>query len=84
MKAKITVSEQQRITAQDVGDELLDAMAAIWRWLVLVAAVAIGTCLGITLFVVLVMGLIAGRMHDVNFSPFTTTTTPTWSLPHSP
>jgi hypothetical protein len=40
------VSEQQRITAQDLGDELPNLVAAIWRWLVLVAAIAVGTCLG--------------------------------------
>lgn len=41
------MSEQQRITAQDIGDELSNLVAAIWRWLVLaVAAIAVGTCLG--------------------------------------
>ena len=75
------MSERQRITAQDIGGELLGAAAAIWRWLVLVAAIAVGTCLGITLFVMLVAGLIANKMHDVDFNPFTTTTTPTPSSP---
>ena len=57
-------------------------LSALWKWLLLVAAIAVGTCLGITLFVVLMMGLIAGKMHDMNVSPFTTTTTtPTWSWP---
>lgn len=40
------MSEQQRITAQDIGDELSNLVAAIWRWLVLVAAIAADTCLG--------------------------------------
>jgi hypothetical protein len=40
--------------------------------------------LRITLFVVLVAGLIADKMQDVHFGPSTTTTTPTWSVPSSP
>jgi hypothetical protein len=40
--------------------------------------------LRIALFVVLVAGLIADKMQDVHFGPSTTTTTPTWTLPHSP
>ena len=77
------MSEQERYTKR----EMLDHFEESLRWLGRVVTIAIGTCLGITLFVVLVMGRIEDKMRDVNFGPFTTTTTtttPTWSLPHSP
>ena len=72
------MNERQPISPQDVGNELLDALGAIWRWLVLVAAIAVGTCLGITLFVLLVIKQIGDAMPDVNFGPNATTTS-TWS-----
>lgn len=62
-------------TLELLGDALADILVAIWRWIALVAAVAVSTCLGITLFVVLVMGLIANNMRGVKIGPFTTTTT---------
>ena len=71
---------KQGPTAREVSDEFFDGLAAIWRWLVLVAAIAVGTCLGITLFVVVVMGLVANQMGDVHLGPFaktTATSTPT-------
>jgi hypothetical protein len=76
------VNEQQNTPAQDVRESLLngldavmDSLAALTRWLVLVAAIAVGTCLGITLFVVLAWHQVESKMHDVNFNPSTTTTT---------
>jgi hypothetical protein len=73
----LAISDQQDppLTAQVVGESALDLLSALWRWLVLVAAIAVDTCLGVTLFVVLVLGVIRDKMHDVDVTPFTTTTT---------
>jgi hypothetical protein len=83
MAAKDT-PERQPIRAQDVGEEASNAMAALWLWLVQVAAIAVGSCLGIALFVMVAFLISAGTgAHGViHFTPFTTTTTP--SGPHSP
>lgn len=70
----------EKTTIEDVGNAFGDAIEGLWRWLLLVAAITIGTCLGITLFVLLVLGLIKDKMRDVNVNPFpTTTTSPTWT-----
>jgi hypothetical protein len=65
---------QQRVNPADVGNEALDVLGAVWRWLVLVAAIAVGTCLGITLFVMLVMDRVGQEMRQVNLDQFPSTT----------
>lgn len=78
--------EQQRIKARDVGDDAIDALERIGKWLLKVATIAIGTCLGLLLFVFVVVYWMGYQLRDVDFpsSPFpkmtnttTTTTTPT-------
>jgi hypothetical protein len=84
MAAKDT-PQRQPIRAQDVGEEVFNATATLWRWLVLVAAIAVGSCLGIALFAMVAVLISAGTgTHAViHFTPFTTTTTaPNW--PRSP
>lgn len=48
-------------------------------WLKLVAAIAVGTFLGLMLFSEFWKAEIRREMHDVQSSPYTTTTTPAWS-----
>jgi hypothetical protein len=62
------MTEQQRIRAQDVGNELFDALGAIWRWVVLVAAIAVGTCIGLILFGMLVLNGIVREVPNVGSS----------------
>jgi hypothetical protein len=85
------VNEQQDTLAQKVRDAFNNQVDSVTdvlliplsRWLVQVAAIAVGTCLGITLFVVLAWDQVESKMQNVNFNPSTTTTTtPTW--PQSP
>ena len=73
---------QQGIKARDVGDEAFDALERIGKWLLKVATIAIGTCLGLLLFVFIVVYWMGYQLRDVDCptSPFpktTTTTTPT-------
>lgn len=58
------MTEDRNIRSQDVSDSFFDLLAAVWRWLVLVAAIAVGTCLGITLFAILVLNRIGDSMHE--------------------
>lgn len=59
------MSTRQQITPADVGNEILDFTAKLWRWLVLVAAIAVGTCLGMTLFVLLVLNRLEAAAPDI-------------------
>lgn len=65
------MTEQRQFKPQDVGNELLDTLGAVWKWLVLVAAIAVGTCLGLILFGFVVMELGFGHQpQDVDRYPF--------------
>jgi len=75
------MSEPQRVNAQDVGNELLDGLGAVFRWLSLVAAIAVGTCLGITLFILVVIDQVSDEMKE-DFGPHSFNTGQV--IPHSP
>jgi hypothetical protein len=83
MAAKET-PERQPTRSQDVGKDAFNAMAALRRWLVLVAAIAVGTCLGIALFLMAAVLISGGRHVGIHIAPSPTTTTPTTSGPRSP
>jgi len=70
------MTTEQRVTARDIGNQLEDGIVAIFRWLALVAAIAVGTALGLYLFFKVLSIEMRHDMQDV-FNQFTTTTTTT-------
>jgi hypothetical protein len=69
----------EEFKSRDVNDALGDLAVHVFRWLALVAAVALGVFLGIYLFVRLVGAEMQQNLHDV-WTP-SISTTPTWSTP---
>lgn len=44
------MTQQRQSARSDISDSIFDVLTAIWKWAALVAAIAVGTCLGIILF----------------------------------
>lgn len=62
----VAMTAQTQSARADVGDAFFDVLAAIGKWLVQVAAIAIGTCLGIILFLMVAREYAGDKLDDVN------------------
>ncbi|CAM3959919.1 hypothetical protein H7J08_23340 [Mycobacterium frederiksbergense] len=61
------MTEQRQFAPANVGESIFDGIAAIAKWLALVAAIAVGTCLGIILFLMVAREYASDKLDQLDF-----------------
>lgn len=60
------MTAQPQSARADVGDAFFDVLAAIGKWVAQVAAIAIGTCLGIILFLMVAREYAGNKLDQLD------------------
>ncbi|SDE23075.1 hypothetical protein SAMN04488581_3626 [Mycolicibacterium neoaurum] len=60
------MDQQPQSARSDIGESVFDLLTAVAKWLALVAGVAVGTCLGIILFLMVAREYAGNKLDDLD------------------
>lgn len=61
------MTQQPQSNRSDIVESFFDALTGIGKWLALVAGVAVGTCLGIILFLMVAREYAGNKLDELDF-----------------